>query len=136
MDDGGRRKGWQAHGHCFTRNLFDYPAGQEHANVVQDGVQVDSKDEHAQVGFGIKGFSRATQNNEQPGIDVQCRRGKDRKTGPQERQPLRPFQADLPLRTHAADFTQDFEDRSEEKRGHHARKSCVLCQRERSACAK
>jgi hypothetical protein len=34
----------------------------------------------------------------------------------------------LALRTHVAHFTQDFKDRSEEERGHHARKSRVLCQ--------
>ena len=124
---GGRRK---THDRCFARNLLNYPAGQEHADVVEDGVQVDAKDQDVQVGVGPKRSKMdvVVQHHKQPKIDVKCRRGNDSKTGPQERQPLRLLQADLPFRTHVAHFTQDFEYRPEEQCSYHARKSCVLRQ--------
>ena len=92
-DEGGKEGGFgrrKSCGHCFVRDFFDHPAGQEHADVVQHGVQVESKDTDVQVRVGVKQFSMTTQHYHQPNIDVQCGRGKDGKTGPHdphERQP-------------------------------------------------
>ena len=66
-----KRKTGHAQGQCFARNFLDCPAGQEHPNVVQHGVQVNSKGQWVQTGVGIKRFSVVAKHHKKPAIDAQ-----------------------------------------------------------------
>ena len=108
--------------------FLDDAAGHKHADVVQDRIQIEAKDDCVQIRIRVERLAVTAQHDEESEVDVQCRGRKNGEACARESHPLGHLQASVASR--ALDcgrlVAQDVVDWLEEEQRHHDGEDRIL----------